>query len=61
MKAGDKTIEWDSEVLADEPAKRIAWRSVAGESNNAGEVIFETSPEIEGLRSPSCRNFAWAN
>jgi uncharacterized membrane protein len=28
MKAGDKTIEWDSEVLADEPAKRIAWQTL---------------------------------
>jgi uncharacterized membrane protein len=41
MKSGDKTIEWDSEVLADEPGKRIAWRSIDGESNNAGEVVFE--------------------
>lgn len=41
MKAGDSVIEWDSEVLADEPGRRIAWRSVEGDSNNAGEVIFE--------------------
>jgi uncharacterized membrane protein len=40
-KSGDKNIEWDSEILADEPGQRIAWRSIAGESNNAGEVIFE--------------------
>jgi uncharacterized membrane protein len=44
MRSGDKTIEWDSEILADEPGKRIAWRSIGGESNNAGEVIFEPSP-----------------
>jgi uncharacterized membrane protein len=50
MKAGDKTIEWDSEVLADEPAKRIAWRSIAGESNNAGEVIFEPAPGGRGTQ-----------
>jgi uncharacterized membrane protein len=39
----DKTIEWDSEILADEPGRRIAWRSVGGDSDNAGEVVFEPS------------------
>ena len=43
-----KTIEWDSEILRDEPGRRIAWRSVGGESNNAGEVIFEPSPGGRG-------------
>lgn len=42
MRSGDKTIEWDSEVLADEPGKRIAWHSIEGELHNAGEVIFES-------------------
>ena len=44
MRSGDKTMEWDSEILADEPGRRIAWRSIGGESENAGEVIFERSP-----------------
>jgi uncharacterized membrane protein len=48
MKSGDKTIEWNSEVLADEPGKRIAWRSVTGESNNAGEIVFEPAPGGRG-------------
>ncbi len=48
MKADDKTIEWDSEILADEPGRRIAWRSVAGDSNNAGEVVFEPAPGNRG-------------
>lgn len=48
MRSGDKTIEWDSEVLADDPGRRIAWRSVAGESDNAGEVIFEDAPGGRG-------------
>lgn len=39
----DKSIEWDSEILADEPGRRIAWRSVGGDAQNAGEVIFERS------------------
>jgi uncharacterized membrane protein len=41
MKFGDKTIKWESQILADEPGKRIAWRSIGGESENAGEVVFE--------------------
>ena len=57
MKAGDKTIEWDSEILADEPAKRIAWRSVAGESNNAGEVIFEPAPGDRGTQVTVLQEF----
>jgi uncharacterized membrane protein len=48
MKSGDSTIEWDSEVLADEPGRRIAWRSIGGESDNAGEVIFEAAPSGGG-------------
>jgi uncharacterized membrane protein len=43
MQSGDKTIEWDSEILADEPGKRIAWRSISGDSSNAGEVVFEAA------------------
>src|SRR5438445_2587084 len=31
----DKTLEWDSEILKDEPGRRIAWRSIGGESENA--------------------------
>lgn len=48
MTSGDNTIEWDSEILADEPGKRIAWRTTAGDSNNAGEVVFEPAPGNRG-------------
>jgi uncharacterized membrane protein len=48
MEIDGKSIEWDSEVLADEPGKRIAWRSIAGDSHNAGEVIFEPAPGNRG-------------
>jgi uncharacterized membrane protein len=48
MQAGEKTIEWDSEILADEPGKRIAWHSIGGESENAGEVIFGEAPGDRG-------------
>ena len=44
----EKTIEWDSEILRDEPGRRIAWRSIGGESDNAGEVVFEPSPSGRG-------------
>lgn len=43
MRAGDDTVEWDSQILADEPGRRIAWRSVSGDMDEAGEVIFETA------------------
>jgi uncharacterized membrane protein len=48
MKSGDKTIEWDAEVLADQPGKRIAWKSIGGDSDNAGEVIFDQAPGGRG-------------
>jgi uncharacterized membrane protein len=48
MRANEKTIEWDSEILADEPGKRIAWHSTSGDSDNAGEVIFEETPGGRG-------------
>src|SRR4051812_25070639 len=48
MKSNGTTIEWDSEILADEPGRRIAWRSVAGDSDNAGEVVFEPAPGGRG-------------
>lgn len=48
MKNGDKTLSWDSEILADEPGKRIAWHSIGGDTDQAGEVIFEQAPGDRG-------------
>jgi len=48
MKDDGKTMEWDSEILADEPGRRITWRSVGGDSENAGEVVFEPAPGGRG-------------
>ena len=48
MQVKEKRVEWDSEVLNDEPGKRIAWRSVDGDSDNAGEVIFERATADRG-------------
>lgn len=33
--------EWDAEVMALEPNRRVAWRSTTGTNHNAGEVTFE--------------------
>ena len=61
MHRGEKTIEWDSELLADEPGKRIVWRSIGGESDNAGEVDLRSrAPAVEEPSSPCCRSFEWA-
>lgn len=43
-----KTVEWDSEITVDEPGKRIAWRSINGDVNQAGEVRFEPAPGDRG-------------
>jgi uncharacterized membrane protein len=48
MNSGDKSIEWDSEILNDEPGRRIAWRSIGGDSDQAGEVMFENAPGNRG-------------
>jgi uncharacterized membrane protein len=48
MESDGEKIEWDSEILADEPGKRIAWRSIAGDSSNAGEAIFDPAPVDRG-------------
>ena len=44
-----KTVEWDSEITADEPAQLIAWRSLEGASvRNSGQVEFRDSPDGRG-------------
>jgi uncharacterized membrane protein len=48
MKTPDATVEWESEVMADEPGERIAWRSISGDIDNAGEVVFEAAPAGRG-------------
>jgi uncharacterized membrane protein len=48
MRKGDSTLEWDAEVLADEPGRKVAWRSITGDVSTAGEVIFEPSLAGQG-------------
>jgi uncharacterized membrane protein len=43
------TIEWDAELVTDEPNQTIAWRSInATHFKNAGTVRFETAPGNRG-------------
>lgn len=48
MQVPTGTLEWDAEILAEEPGRRIAWRSIGGDSENAGEVVFEAAPGGRG-------------
>ena len=57
MKSNEKTIEWDSEILNDQPGRRITWRSIGGELENAGEVIFETLPGNRGTQVTELQQF----
>jgi uncharacterized membrane protein len=57
MRSGKQTIEWDSEILAAERGRRIVWRSVSGESDNAGEVIFEDAPGGRGTNVTVLQEF----
>ena len=42
-------VEWDAELVADEPGRLIAWRSVDGaDVDNAGSVAFRRAPGDRG-------------
>jgi uncharacterized membrane protein len=44
-----KTVEWDAEIVQDEPGHLIAWRSVEGaDIRHAGQVEFRDSPDQRG-------------
>jgi uncharacterized membrane protein len=46
---GGKTVEWDAEIVEDEPNTRIAWRSLEGSDvHNSGSVQFERAPGGRG-------------
>jgi uncharacterized membrane protein len=45
----NKTVEWDSRITQDEPARLIAWESLQGASvRNSGRVEFFDSPDGRG-------------
>jgi uncharacterized membrane protein len=58
---GNNTLEWDFEILADEPEKRIAWRSLTGEPASAGEVVFEPAPGGRGTMVTVLQQFRMGN
>ena len=46
---GDIPLSWEAEIVADEPGRLIAWRSVEGaEVDNAGSVRFTPAPGGRG-------------
>lgn len=54
---GEKSMEWDSELINDKPDEMIAWRSIAGaEVCNAGSVHFT---DAAGGRGTEVRIELW--
>jgi uncharacterized membrane protein len=50
---GDGHLDWDAEVVEDQPARLIAWRSRPGpgaDVTNAGSVRFEPAPDEHTTR-----------
>jgi uncharacterized membrane protein len=48
---GGRTVEWDAEVIEDQPNTRIAWRSLEGSGvQNAGSVQFDAAPGGRGTK-----------
>jgi uncharacterized membrane protein len=46
---GGTTVEWDAEIINDEPSRLIAWRSLGGaQVDNAGSVRFVPAPGDRG-------------
>jgi uncharacterized membrane protein len=48
MQVGDKTLEWNAEIMAAEPGRRLAWKTIDGDLHQAGEVMFEPAPGNRG-------------
>jgi uncharacterized membrane protein len=47
--AAGKIVEWDAELVDDEPNQRISWRSLDGSDvNHSGSVRFERAPGGRG-------------
>ena len=42
---GGAGASWEAELIDDTPGRRIAWRSVAGDTPNAGSVTFAPAPD----------------
>jgi uncharacterized membrane protein len=45
----DTAMEWDAEIIQDDPGEALAWRSVEGaDIDNAGSVTFAKAPGDQG-------------
>jgi uncharacterized membrane protein len=43
------SVEWDAEIIEDQPGQRIAWRSIEGSGiKNGGSVEFRRAPKDQG-------------
>ncbi len=43
------SVEWDAEIVEDQPGQRIAWRSIEGSGiKNGGSVEFRPAPKDQG-------------
>lgn len=46
---GDRPVEWDATITADEPGRRIAWTSTPdSQMGNSGEITFRDAPAGRG-------------
>ena len=46
---GGTAVEWDAEIVSDEPGRRIAWRAVdSPDVDHAGSVQFSPAPNGRG-------------
>jgi uncharacterized membrane protein len=43
-KIGGKELEWDAEIVEQEPDQCVSWHSTSGKTNN-GEVRFDKNPD----------------
>ena len=50
---GGGTVEWDAEIVEDQPNEMIAWQSVDEATvPNGGRVTFKKAPRDQGARGP---------
>jgi uncharacterized membrane protein len=43
-----RTVEWDAEITQDRPNELVAWRSINGELQTSGVVLFQRAPGGRG-------------
>jgi uncharacterized membrane protein len=50
-------VEWDAQIINDEPNRLIAWRSLGAEVDNAGSVTFRPAPADLGTEVAVTRDY----